>query len=336
MQIRTILKSLLAFSLTSSLTHASTISRLTTFVDGQVLFASDLNGELNQLINTINLLDNSNLSSTANIAPSKLSAAIAGAAINRDPVTGILSVNVDGSTIVIAGNALSVVAGGIGPTQLAPNSVTTAAIADGAVTTPKYAAGSVDTTALKDGAVTTSKYAAGSVDSTALGALSVQTGNIADQAVTTAKIAVQAITQNLKEIRPVSAAPGFGGFARSSSTGTFGPTSSTAYVQVTNLSVTLATHGNPVHIAVIPDGTTTPCFIDSTGESALTAQRDLTDVGYFDLSVSGARTLVPCSVIDTYDTPVAGTYVYTIKIKSVAGGANFVSMGPARLIAYEL
>lgn len=326
MQTRTTLKTVYLVIILSTLTcfsaYASTISRLTTFVDGQVLFAGDLNGELNQLVNTVNLLDNSNLSSSANISPSKLSAAIAGAAINRDAISGILSVNVDGSTIVIAGNALSVVAGGIGPTQLAANSVTTAAIADGAVTTAK----------LPDGAVTTAKIAD----------VNVTTSKIADSAVITSKIATAAVTQAKLEIRSTGTTVGAGGFAASNGIASFSTSNPSAFVPVTNLSVTITTLGNPIEIALQADGTGNPSTIISAGlpgnapgfdhvaifrGSTLAADHELG-------SSSTAITLEYPVELSYRDIEPAGTYTYTVQVKAAA--AHSVSITAAVLTAHEL
>jgi microcystin-dependent protein len=114
MQIRFTRKLAAALFLVSTIAVAGTISRLTTFQDGQVLFASDLNSELNQIINLLNgSIDNDNLSNTANISASKLSATIAGDGIGRNSSTGVLAVNVDASTIEISGDTLQVKDAGI-------------------------------------------------------------------------------------------------------------------------------------------------------------------------------------------------------------------------------
>lgn len=114
MQIRFTRKVAAALFLVSTIAVAGTISRLTTFQDGQVLFASDLNSELNQIVNLLNgSIDNDNLSNTANISASKLSATIAGDGIGRNSSTGVLAVNVDASTIEVSGDTVQVKDAGI-------------------------------------------------------------------------------------------------------------------------------------------------------------------------------------------------------------------------------
>lgn len=79
----------------------------------------------------------------ASITGPKLAASVAGSGLGQNVSTGVLDVNVDGTTIAVSTDTLGVVAGGIGTTQLAATSVTTAKIADGAVTTAKVADGGI-------------------------------------------------------------------------------------------------------------------------------------------------------------------------------------------------
>src|SRR6188768_2211676 len=97
-------------SLTAS---AAVVSRVTTFTDGSVLFASDLNAEFNNLVDGVNNINNDNIIAGAAIAPSKISSSIAGSGLSRDGSSGVLTVNVDGSTIEIGGSGLQVKDGGI-------------------------------------------------------------------------------------------------------------------------------------------------------------------------------------------------------------------------------
>lgn len=92
----------------------------------------------------------------------------------------------------------------LGASGLAADCVTTAKLADGAVTAAKLGAGAVTEAKLADGAVTTAKLGtsavteaklgAGAVTSDKLGALSVTAGKLAAGAVTAAKLAAGAVT----------------------------------------------------------------------------------------------------------------------------------------------
>lgn len=149
---------------------AAIISVPNTFSDGDILTAAELNQNFSTLADTINSLDNNNISSSAAIAPSKISAVIKGSSIARDASTGALSVKVDNSSIEISGDSLQVKADGITGTMLSSNVVddftleqtgTTLNIKDDGVTTDKIA----------DDAVTQAKLgAANIVESTAASA----------------------------------------------------------------------------------------------------------------------------------------------------------------------
>lgn len=100
---------------------AALISRVYTFSDGNVLFADQLNTELNNLVNGVNSINNDNLATNANISASKISASIAGSGLTRNGTTGVLSVVPDNSTIEISANALQVKDAGITAAKLAPD-----------------------------------------------------------------------------------------------------------------------------------------------------------------------------------------------------------------------
>lgn len=133
---------------------AALCSRIQTFVDGNVLSASELNSEFNNNIDCVNSISDANVSTAAAISPSKLSASIAGDGIGRNGSTGVLSVNVDNSSIEIVGDTL----------QAKDSGVTTAKINDGAVTTPKLANDAVTSGKILDGTVSLADMASGSVD----------------------------------------------------------------------------------------------------------------------------------------------------------------------------
>jgi hypothetical protein len=144
MQARNMFKKLvIAMALSGAIfeIHAAPVSRVTNFSDGQVLTASQLNSEFNNLISGgINSINNANIADSAAIVPSKLSATIKGDAIERDGTTGALSVKVDDVSIEIDADNLAVKDDGIVTAKIDDEAVTTAKIDDGAVTQAKRAA----------------------------------------------------------------------------------------------------------------------------------------------------------------------------------------------------
>lgn len=129
---------------------AAVCSNPISYSDGAVLTAAQLNSSFNTIYSCANTIDNSNLTSTANILPIKLDPTIADDGIGRNGTTGVLSVNVDTTSIEITGDTL----------QIKDSGVTTAKIADSNVTTAKIADSNVTTAKIADGAVTAAKKVA--------------------------------------------------------------------------------------------------------------------------------------------------------------------------------
>lgn len=115
MKIRTTYKSIifLLLLLFSSIVSAAIISRVKTWSDGEVLTSADLNTEFDNVVDGVNAISNDNITTNAAIAPSKISAAIKGSAIDRNSTTGALSVKVDDVGIEISGDELQIKANGI-------------------------------------------------------------------------------------------------------------------------------------------------------------------------------------------------------------------------------
>jgi hypothetical protein len=141
----------------------------------------------------------------------------------------------------------------------------------------------------------------------------------------------------------------FGGIVTSSSSGAF-ITSSTSYTAVTGLSVTITTHGRPIWIGLIADGTTSASSIEAfcggTGGSGCTTSmqilRGATVVATSQvvITVNPTSTLsrtsdVPVSSLNHIDAPSAGTYTYTVQIKT-NNAVNSASIYNGILVAYEL
>lgn len=156
------------------------------------------------------------------------------------------------------------------------------------------------------------------------GGLNVQAADIAAGAVTQAKRA--ALGQQV-----------------SSSCGSFSTTSS-SYVDVTNLSVSITTTGRPVSILLQPDGSvnTDSSYIRSATEASnsgglyIRILRGSTVVSQTKLKGDVAATSLewPPTSISFIDIPSAGTYVYKIQLRASGTGAVLITYSV--LVAYEL
>lgn len=160
----------------------------------------------------------------------------------------------------------------------------------------------------------------------------VTTAKILDSNVTTAKLADGAVTQAKRASL---------GQQLSSSSSNYS-TSSTSYVDVTNLSVSITTTGRPVWIGLIPDGSANVCNVyQSNGVSgsivvSLKFVRASTDIGLLSSSVaSDIDMFVPCSAWQMIDVPSAGTYTYKVQLKA-GSGVSAAGVNYAKLLAYEL
>lgn len=153
-----------------------------------------------------------------------------------------------------------------------------------------------------------------------------------------------------KTTRATGASPGLGGVAISSSSGTFS-TSSTTYVDITNLTITLVTAGRPVFISCIPDNSGAGSFWsasvdvgasedDATAICFVSLLRDSTLIGEHTLEISGRSNSIgqllnvyPASAISFIDTVGAGTYVYKLQGKA---NPDTLSSTRIKMIAFEL
>jgi len=302
MKIHTLHKWLLVGALISGAVFAATVSRIKTFSDGDILTASDLNIEFDNVVDGINSISNDNIATNAAISPAKISANIKGSAIGRNSTTGALSVNVDDSTIGIVSDQLVLKDDSVDTDKLVDDSVTTAKIANDSITTDK----------ILDSNVTTSK----------LNDLSVTNGKIANTTIAKSKLA--ALGQQI-----------------SSSSGNFNVTnSSTTFADVTNLSVTITTSGRPVFVSLISDGSdedgSSGNIISTSSAAKFRFRRGSTTIAVFSIGVSGEVGKVPSSSFMHIDTPSAGTYTYSFQHASATGTSVGRNVGYTKLIAYEL
>jgi hypothetical protein len=118
---------LLALSL---LLMSAATSQVNSYINGNTLTADQLNSEFSNIYGTLNSIDNTNISTGANIDPAKIAATIEGEGVSRQS-DGSLDVAVDGTTVKIVSNQVAIsdlpgsaiVEGGIGSTQIADGGV---------------------------------------------------------------------------------------------------------------------------------------------------------------------------------------------------------------------
>jgi hypothetical protein len=160
--------------------------------------------------------------------------------------------------------------------------------------------------------------------------LVVTTVKIADLNVTTGKLAALSVTRAKQEAV---------GQQISSSCGNF-VVSSTSYIAVTNLSVTITTTGRPVQVGLQADGSVNQSVISCSYTGGIPdiyveILRDSTVIGiYYTSGPSGEFAYVPSGAVQILDTPAAGTYTYSIKAKT--NHANQANVSYAKLVAFEL
>jgi hypothetical protein len=151
-------------------------------------------------------------------------------------------------------------------------------------------------------------------------ALGVGTSQIAAAAVTQAKRA--ALGQQL-----------------SSDCGTF-TTTSTSFVDVTNLTITITTTGRPVWLGLISGNPTNSAdlFINAAASFLTVNFRNSTSSADIATYSFGTTTVedkeIPSSSANIITVPAAGTYTYKVQLKSNNGGT--VGVRNTKLIAYEL
>lgn len=136
-----------------------------------------------------------------------------------------------------------------------------------------------------------------------------------------------------RRVRATGTSVGAGGVAISTSCGNYSTTSA-AFVDVTNLSVTIKTSGRPVCLKLFSGSTSGAAgqegvISETGGTGAWQYLRDAAAVAYHE--VQNAQVLSP---IDAIDTPAAGTYTYKVQAKQVTAGTIFFQY--LKLVAYEL
>lgn len=157
---------------------------------------------------------------------------------------------------------------------------------------------------------------------------SVQVKNLG---ITAAKLAADSVTTakilDLNVTRPKLVAVGQ---QVSSACGSF-TTSSTSYVDVTNLSITLTTTGRPVILLMQGSTVEGDGIMSGLGTAKLRFVRDSTAISYYNYFVPSSDG-IPVTPL-AMDVPAAGTYTYKVQAKVASSSINLTGYV---LVAYEL
>lgn len=296
--MRTRIMLLALFSLfTVDVANASLCSRTLTFSDGSVLTAAQLNAEFNNAVNCVNSITNANIADGAGIDPAKISATIDGAGIIRNGTTGALSVNPDGSTIDISGDAVEVKAHGVGAAQIVQVSgLSVFGNATNATANVGEITSSVDGSVLRQ-------------SGTALGFGTVATAGIADAAVTNAKRGSANSTSALSD------------------SGAFSSTSG-SFVDVSNQSITITISTGHNVMLWAQSNDTTEGYVQCAN-CIFRYIRGATGLNAISLNNSGRGSQL--MYVDT--AGVAGTYTYKLQTLVYSGS---VQAQKIKLFAMEL
>lgn len=114
----------------------------------------------------------------------------------------------------------------------------------------------------------------------------------------------------------------------SDSSSTFS-TSSTSLVDVTNMSVTITTNGNPVmcFIEGTEDDSSVGSYVRFSGagvnNAIIAILRDSTPIYYGNIDISASDNIIP-PMLFKFDVPAAGTYTYKVQAKVVVSGTCYI------------
>lgn len=173
-------------------------TQITTYSDGSILTASQLNNEFGNLYSTINSLDNANIVAGANIDPLKIAATIDADGITRNVSTGALSVNPDNSTIEISADTVALKNDGTTGTKLADAVAANGLSKNGSENLQVNVDDSTieissDSLRVKDSGITSAKILNSTITASDLAADSVDTSEIVADAVGASEIAEGAV-----------------------------------------------------------------------------------------------------------------------------------------------
>lgn len=141
----------------------------------------------------------------------------------------------------------------------------------------------------------------------------------------------------LKDISVTQGGLNNGNYSISSSCGAY-QTTSTSYVAVTNLSASITATGRPVRLMLNSDGV---CHVmcgpgAGTSTCAIRAKRDSTVFSEESFESQPVQEWLPCGNFTWFDTPSAGTYTYSIEVKSITGSGFYIDIANAKLVVWEI
>jgi hypothetical protein len=213
---------------------------------------------------------------------------------------------------------------------LAPDAVITTSIADDAVTLAKMADDSVGADELRDDASLDINRA-------------VTTNHVRDDAITQDKMAPKTVATS-------GADPGVGGISISSAS-TYCTTVTGAWVDATNLSVTLSTSGRPVQIGFFGSSAgdfgawelITASAVTTISGKLQVVRGTSTTVNNGQIEIGGASaaksTELPAGIMNTLDYLVAGspgTYTWKVQLGFLTGSSATLCSEGITMYAYEI
>jgi hypothetical protein len=183
---------------------------------------------------------------------------------------------------------------------------------------------------IANGAVTNAKLLNASVTTEKIADLNVTTAKLADLSVTSDKIADGAITQSKRAALNIVTSGTAAGFS----------STSTPFVDVTNLSLSFTSSGRPVLISLESDSSTFGSINFSGAGTSVGSVRILRGATVIYSTAIGSNSgtsqfLFPASMINAIDTPLASTNVYKVQV-SVPSTSTIIGVNGVKLVAYEL
>lgn len=317
---------------------AATATQVNDYENGNVLTAGELNSEFGNIYTTLNNLDFDNFAPGTLLPPTIIDSIIAGLGLTQNPTTGALDVNVDGTSLDINLDVVSVKDDGITAAKIAANAVGTSEIANDAVTSAKIPNNAIGTTEIANLAVTSAKFADGSITN----------AKLANSAVNSVKIQDNTVTKN--DLVDITFASGSGGISNVVYGGSTGSgTLSTNVVGSASLttSLTLTTQGSAIMVMLAPKPGSGTGYLLCRDDQDIFSMRLKVNAGIVaewtvnnGLDIAGQQ----ISIQDFYksysyvDARSAGTYTYEFEFRIDSGPASAAKCDFSNLtiVAYEL
>lgn len=217
-------------------------------------------------------------------------------------------------------------------------------ITDASITTAKLPSNAVTTAKIADSGIEEGDFSLLAATTAKLADASVSTEKILDANVTTAKIGTSAITRTKLAASnyAVSSSINYAFYNPSDFPST--PNLTTSDQSIPNASAAITTSGNPVEIRLLPDilAAAIQNRRPGAGYAVLTVYRDATAVAIVELNEAVTDYTISInanssvhSIGPIIDSPSAGSYTYTVKVKSSSSTVPKISFR-AKLSVREL